>query len=65
VLLLGPPGVGKTHLAVVLGLKACAAGYRTLFAKAATLITALTRAQSENRLEEKLEASALSPPAVG
>jgi DNA replication protein DnaC len=55
VLLLGPPGVGKTHLAVALGLKACAAGYRTLFTTAATLITALTRAQSENRLEEKLK----------
>jgi DNA replication protein DnaC len=55
VLLLGPPGVGKTHLAVALGLKACAAGYRTLFATAASLITALTRAQSENRLEEKLK----------
>jgi len=55
VLLLGPPGVGKTHLAVALGLKACAAGYRTLFASAASLITTLTRAQSENRLEEKLK----------
>ena len=29
ILLLGPPGVGKTHLAVGLGLKACALGYRT------------------------------------
>ncbi len=56
VLLLGPPGVGKTHLAVALGLKACAAGYRTLFATASALITTLTRAQSENRLEEKLKA---------
>lgn len=56
VLLLGPPGVGKTHLAVALGMKACAAGYRTLFASAASLITMLTRAQSENRLEEKLVA---------
>ena len=55
VLLLGPPGVGKTHLAVALGLKACAAGYRTLFTTAAGLITMLTRAQSENRLEEKLK----------
>src|SRR4029078_9643715 len=34
-LLLGPPGVGKTHLAVGLGLKACALGYRTAFATAA------------------------------
>jgi len=31
VLLLGPPGVGKTHVAVALGVKACGAGYRTLF----------------------------------
>jgi hypothetical protein len=31
VLVLGPPGVGKTHLAAALGLKAIAAGYRVLF----------------------------------
>lgn len=56
VLLLGPPGVGKTHLAVALAVKACGAGYRTLFAPAASLVTMLTRAQNENRLEEKLKA---------
>lgn len=56
VLLLGPPGVGKTHLAVALGVKACGAGYRTLFVSAASLLTMLTRAQNENRLEEKLKA---------
>jgi len=56
VLLLGPPGVGKTHLAVAFGLKACAAGYSTLFTTAAGLITMLTRSQGENRLEEKLKA---------
>lgn len=55
VLLLGPPGVGKTHLAVGLGLKACAQGYRTAFTTAAGLIATLTRALSENRLEEKLK----------
>lgn len=55
VLLLGPPGVGKTHLAVGLGLKACAAGYRVLFTTAAGLIATLTRANGENRLEEKLK----------
>ena len=31
VLLLGPPGVGKSHLAVALGMKACEQGVRTLF----------------------------------
>ncbi len=55
VLLLGPPGVGKTHLAVALGVKACASGYRTLFVTASALIATLTRAQSENRLEDKLK----------
>jgi DNA replication protein DnaC len=55
VLLLGPPGVGKTHLAVALGLKACALGYRTSFTTATALVTTLTRAHQENRLEEKLK----------
>lgn len=55
VLLLGPPGVGKTHLAVGVGLKACAAGYRTAFTTAAGLIATLMRAHAENRLDEKLK----------
>jgi DNA replication protein DnaC len=55
VLLLGPPGVGKTHLAVGLGIKACAQGYRTLFVTASALLTQLTRFHAENRLEEKLK----------
>jgi DNA replication protein DnaC len=55
VLLLGPPGVGKTHLAVGLGLKACALGYRTAFTTAAGLIATLMRAHTEGRLEEKLK----------
>lgn len=55
VLLLGPPGVGKTHLAVALGLKACEQSYRTLFTTAAGLIATLGKALAENRLEEKLK----------
>jgi len=55
VLLLGPPGVGKTHLAVGLGLRACASGYRTAFTTASGLIAILTKAHQENRLEEKLK----------
>jgi DNA replication protein DnaC len=53
--ILGPPGVGKTHLAVGLGLKAIERGYRVLFTTAIALIAALTRALSEGRLEEKLK----------
>lgn len=55
ILLLGPPGVGKTHLAVGLGLKACAHGYRTMFVTAANLTATLVRAHHENRLDEKLK----------
>jgi len=55
VLLLGPPGVGKTHLAVALGIKACEQGVRTLFTSAAALITTLGRALVEGRLEERLK----------
>lgn len=55
VILLGPPGVGKTHLAVALGLKAIQQGYRILFTTAAALISTLSRAASEGRLEDKLK----------
>lgn len=55
VLLLGPPGVGKTHLAVALGMSACALGLRTMFTTAAGLITSLGKALYENRLEERLK----------
>jgi DNA replication protein DnaC len=55
VLFLGPPGVGKTHLAVALGIKACEQGVRTLFISATALITTLGRALAEGRLEERLK----------
>ena len=55
VLILGPPGVGKTHLAVGLGLKAIEHGYRVLFTTAAAMIAKLTAALGEGRLEEKLK----------
>lgn len=55
VVLLGPPGVGKTHLAVGLGLKAIEHGYRVLFTTAAAMLTTLSRAHVEGRLEDKLK----------
>lgn len=55
VIFLGPPGTGKTHLSVALGLKAIQRSYRTLFISAAALIVALNKAYAENRLEEKLK----------
>jgi len=61
VLLLGPPGVGKTHLAVALGMKACEQGVRTLFTSATGLIATLGKAFAEGRLDEKLKLLAQPP----
>lgn len=55
IVILGPPGVGKTHLAVGLGMKAIESGYRVLFTTAAAMINSLTKAQSEGKLEERLK----------
>lgn len=53
-LLLGPPGVGKTHLAIALGVRVAEAGHRVHFATAMELTRTLTRALSQNRLARAL-----------
>jgi DNA replication protein DnaC len=53
-LLLGPPGVGKTHLAIALGRAAIRAGYSVLFVTAPALVAALAKAHVKGRLEERL-----------
>lgn len=55
VVILGPPGVGKTHLAVALGVKAVEMGASVLFLTLETLMTRLVRAKHENRLERSLQ----------
>ncbi|MBS9405702.1 IS21-like element helper ATPase IstB, partial [Halomonas sp. TRM85114] len=55
VVLLGPPGVGKTHLAVALAVKAAEAGHRVLFMTLDRLVSTLMRARQENRLDRQLQ----------
>lgn len=54
VLIFGPPGVGKTHLAIGLGRAVVDAGHSVLFTSATALITALAKAEAEGQLAERL-----------
>lgn len=51
VLMVGHPGLGKTHLAIALGLSACRLGHKVRFYNAAALVNDLTLAQDEHRLQ--------------
>jgi DNA replication protein DnaC len=51
---LGPPGTGKTHLAIALGIRACLAGQRVAFATATEWVARLGDAQGQGRLDEEL-----------
>jgi DNA replication protein DnaC len=54
VVFLGPPGTGKTHLAIGLGIRACQAGHRVLFATAAQWVARLADAHAAGRLQDEL-----------
>jgi len=54
IVLLGPPGTGKTHLAIALGVTAARHGHRVLFATATDWITRLTEAHRAGRLANEL-----------
>jgi DNA replication protein DnaC len=54
VVFLGPPGTGKTHLAIGLAIRACQAGHRVLFATAAEWVARLAEAHHGGRLQTEL-----------
>jgi DNA replication protein DnaC len=54
VIFLGPPGVGKTHLAVALAMKALSEGIKPYFINAISLIEKLKKAYADNRFENVL-----------
>ena len=61
VILLGPSGVGKTHLAIALGVRATERGYKVRFITAADLVLQLEKAKREDRFDQYLKRAILGP----
>lgn len=61
VVFLGPPGTGKTHLAIALGIRACQAGHRVQFGTAAQWVARLAEAHAAGRLQGELIRLGRSP----
>ena len=64
ILLLGPPGVGKTHLSVALALKAIEKGFGAYFVRAYDLMEDLRKARAEHNLDRRMRVY-LAPKGVG
>jgi DNA replication protein DnaC len=61
VILLGPPGTGKTHLAVAISIRACLAGQRVQFATATQWVARLSEAKRQGTLETELKRLSFIP----
>lgn len=55
IVFLGPPGTGKTHLSIALGVQAARRGYRVAFATAQEWVNRLGAAKRAGRLDDELE----------
>ena len=58
--LYGPVGIGKTHMAIAAGVKACNLGYKTKFYTVTELVLKLAEARKNGTLERLLRGSAQS-----
>ena len=61
VVLLGPPGTGKTHLAIAVSIRACLAGHRVAFATATEWVARLADAKRHNSLDAELRRLSFIP----
>lgn len=61
IVLLGPSGVGKSHLAIALAYRAVMAGIKTRFVTAADLMLQLTAAHRQERLKEYFNRVVMGP----
>ncbi len=61
IILLGPSGVGKTHIASALGYKATQAGFKTRFVSASDLILQLGTAQRQDKYKQVIQRTVLAP----
>src|SRR5438552_15423073 len=64
VVLLGPPGTGKTHLAIAVSIRACLAGQRVAFATATEWVARLAEAKRQNGLDAELRRLSFIPVLV-
>lgn len=61
IVLIGPSGIGKTHLATAIGIRATQAGLKVKFISAADLILQLGAAQRQGRLKEYFNRTVMGP----
>jgi DNA replication protein DnaC len=61
VVLLGPPGTGKSHLAIAVSIRACLAGHRVAFATATEWVARLSEAKRHNALDTELRRLSFIP----
>ena len=55
IVFIGPPGTGKTHLAISLGIKALQQGYKVLFTTVSDMMSALFASKADNSYHQKLK----------